>query len=94
MRCDKPAYFMENGTELPARSNESALFDVLILREIPDGNTVVGPHGGLRRRLELMLSESKKAEKDFNLRASSLGKHVQPNPPGGDRCSPVSRDRG
>jgi len=87
MRRDESAYFMENSTELPARS-VNVLSDVAILREIfpavmslwihtGGSNNGFRPHefveGPGTGELELTLSESKKAG-DFDLRASSPSK--------------------
>ena len=85
MRRDEPAYFMKNGTELPARC-VNVLLDVVTLREIPwavislwihtgSSNNRFRPHefmeGSGTGELELTLSESKKAKEDSNLHASS-----------------------
>lgn len=87
MQHDESAYFMENSTELPARS-VNVLFDVAMLREIfpavmgswihaGGSNNRFRPHefveGPGTGELELALSESRKAG-DFNLRASSPSK--------------------
>jgi len=87
MQHDESAYFMENSTELPARS-VNVLFDVAILREIFPAVMGLwihtgGSNNGFRPyefvegpgtgELELTLSESRKAG-DLNLRASSPSK--------------------
>jgi len=83
MQLDESAYFMKNGTELPARP-VNVLFDVAILRgdfsvvvslwlHTRGSNNEFRPHELVTRpgTLELTFRESKEVEECFNLHASS-----------------------